>query len=242
MRASAILIVAIAVALPLGASADRVDQALKLLAAPVFKARVGACLALGTQKNDAARIVKPLIKALKDRQRAVRAACSLALGKLGAIESAAALSELMTDEDTQVAKVARKARDQVVRAFVKNRGKFNERRFNIHVQGLSTDGEFKDAVMERLLAYENIDVGGNADFDESGDAPLPAVKLDMSGQLQADGQKATLELVLSLRDGGFVITSWKRVLARGKTREELLANMAKVAVGRVLGYLGAKVR
>jgi len=239
-----LLLGCLAFVVPLTGHADRIDQALALLNAPVYKARVGACLALGTQKKQAARVVGPLTAALKDRHRAVRAACAMALGKLGAVEAVAALSEVMTDEDMTVARVARTSLQQVIRAFVKNRGRFEDRRFNLYVQGLTTDGTFKELVMERLLPYKNVAVGGGFDFDGAGDSQeAPAIGLDLSGEFSSEpSTRAQLKLTLSLRKGGYVITSWKRLSARGKTREEALKGLATQAVGRVLGYLGARRR
>ncbi len=237
-----LLIVCLVVSfLPCTAAADHLDNVISLLRVPVFKVRAQAALALGGQKGEAAkRVVGPLTRALKDPHRAVRAAAAIALGKLSAIEAASALSDAMSDADRVVARMSRKSLDRVLQAFVRNRGRFEERRFNFYVAGLRAENRFKDLVIERLLQHDNVEVGVDADFSNKKAEPPPMVDLEIRGEMtDIDGKRAHLKLTLALRKGGYVLTSWKRVVAIGKTRDDLLANAAQLAVGRVLGYLGA---
>lgn len=230
------------------AHADRVDDLIALLSrAPIFKVRAQAALALGTQRRAATRTVGPLSTALRDRHRAVRAAAALALGNLGAVESLSALSDAMSDEDMTVARAAKRSLERVVKAFASNRGRFQDRRWHFFVQGLRTEARFKDLVIEALMGYDNIEIGASASFDdeeaEGAAEPAPAVQLDLSGEIvNITGSKATLQLTLSLREGGYVVTRWERIVARGATRDDVLANTANIAVRRVLAYLGARRR
>ncbi len=236
-----LLVISLVVSLfPCAAAADKLDNAISLLKVPVFKVRAQAALALGSRRAEAKRVVGPLTQALEDPHRAVRAAAAIALGKLTAIEAASALSDAMSDDDRVVARMARKSLDRVLQAFVRNRGRFEERRFNFYVAGLRADGRFKDLVIERLLKHDNVNVGVTADFSKDSKDPPPVVDLALRGEMtRIDGQRAHLKLTLALRKGGYVLTSWKRVVAIGKTRDDVLANAAQLAVGRVLGYLGA---
>ena len=224
------------------AGADQIDTAITLLKSPAFKIRAQAALALGGQRNAAERVIRPLIGALKDSHRAVRAAAAIALGKLGEPGAIGALSEAATDDDVAVSKASRKALTKVVQAFVKKRG-FTERRFTFTIQALTLNGAFKDHVMEGLMAHENVDVGRAFDFDDPNGKGMPAVELDLSGRLvSVSDNAATVQVTLALQRGGIVVTQFKKITARGKTREETLAKTASSAVGKVLGFLGAKGR
>lgn len=236
------LILLITVAPPV--RADHVDRALELLrSSPVFKVRAAAALSLGGRKKDTGRVLKPLTAALKDRHRAVRAAAALALGKLGAPGAIPALSEAMGDDDTRVSDLSRKSLDRVVKAFVKNRGRFADNNYAFRIRNLTTDGEFKDEVMVSLLKHKNVEVGTRHAFDDKASASRQTVELDLSGRFVDIGdKKGTLSLTLSLNPGGYVVTRWKRITARGASRKEVLARAARVAATRVLAYLGAQTR
>ena len=222
------------------ARADKIDTAITLLKSPAFKIRAQAALALGGQRNSAQRIIRPLIGALKDSHRAVRASAAIALGKLGEPGSISALSEAVTDDDMTVSKVSRKALKKVVRDFVQKRG-FEERRFTFTIQALTLNSAFKDHVMEGLMAYQNVDVGSTFDFDDRNGTAMPSVELDISGHLvSVSDNAATVQVTLALQRGGHVVTQFEKITAHGKTREETLAKTASSAVGQVLGFLGAK--
>ncbi|MFT7623181.1 MAG: hypothetical protein ACI9WU_002359 [Myxococcota bacterium] len=230
----------VALTLPSTASADRIDNAISLLKVPVFKVRAQACLALGAQAEHADRVIGPMTRALKDPETAVRAACAIGLGKLGAIEAAAGLASAMSDKDVRVSRMARKSLDTVLEAWVNNTKRFDNHRFNFRVAGLDADGRFKDLVISRLLKHQNVDVGVRANFDTRSRGPAPAMQLALKGTLKPiDGKRAHLEMALELDGGKYVLKSWTRVVAIGDTEDDTLSNAAGMAVGRILGYLGA---
>ena len=232
--------IAVVCLLPAGASADKIDNALSLLKVPVFKVRAQACLALGAQKAHADRVIGPMTRALEDPETAVRAACAIGLGKLGAIEAASGLAKAMGDGDPRVARMARKSLDTVLEAWVKNR-RFDRHRFNFRIAGLRAEGQFKDLVIERLLKHQNVDVGVRASFADDGVEPPPTVELALRGELKPiDGRRAQLRITLALNGGEYVLKSSKRIVATGKTKDDTLSNAAGMAVGRILGYLGAR--
>jgi len=232
------------------ARADRVDDLLDTLRSPSFKVRVQTVLVLGTQTQQKNRVVQPLIRSLKDRHRAVRAASAIALGRLGDVSSLPGLSEALEDDDRNVVQSATKAMKRVVDAFVKSRGPFRDSRYNITIAGLRDStgngytGTLKDAVLESLLnlELENLTVGADASF-ESGDnkAAKSLVELDLSGQIVTMSEKkCTLKVVLALRSGGFVVHTWKGIQGRGKTMDEALQAAVSKATKQLMRFLGHK--
>ena len=235
-----VLVFAALLGLPFGfgfARADRVLDAIALLQSDNFKVRAQAALALGGQGTERDRVVRPLVRALRDEHRVVRTAASIALGKLGEITTVPALAELVGDEDRTVADVARKATESIVSAFLAARGRFDDRRWAIHVSKLNGDLSFKDQVVERLLERKNVDVGATMAFEEEG-APL-AAELELVGEfVELSSSRGTLRLTLALKGGGAVLCRWDRLEARGTSRDDVMKTAAGLVASRVLGFLG----
>ena len=245
------LLIIIILLLPSAAHADRLQQAIDSLRAPSFKVRAMMALTLGKQSKHAQRVIGPLIAALKDRHRAVRGAAASSLGMLGATEALAALSAAQSDEDQKVSSIARKSIKKVIKGFVKKRGKFANNYYNFTIAGFSSAnsdtshlvGGLKDLVMERLLEFKNVDVGGSAEFDQkSADSGEKArIQLDLSGQIiRANEKKCELSLILALRPGGYVVSQWKQVSGKGTSEKDALKNTVTAAVRKVMKFLGAR--
>ncbi len=248
MRVSCFLLAFCFVASP--ARADSVDDMLLMLRSPSFKVRVQTALVLGTKTKHRARVVKPLIRLLGDRHRAVRTASAMALGRLGDVSALPALSSAQEDDDRNVVNAATKAMKKVVEAFVKSRGPFENSRYNLTIAGLRDmsgngyTGEFKDAALEGLLALEldNLSVGADASFGSDDEkSKLPLVNLDYSGQIvMMSEKKCTLKIVLALRSGGFVVHTWDKIQGRGKTMDEALGSAVSNAIKKLMRFLGHK--
>jgi len=239
----------VALLLPSTGFADRMDDLIGKLQERSFKVRVQAALLLGTQTKLANRAVPPLVKGLGDRHRAVRAACAMALGRLGEVAALPALSAALEDDDRTVVRSAKDAMGKVVKSFVRNRGPFTQTHYNITIAGLRDatgngyTGAFKDTALETLLNLDlvNLTVGAGASFDEGETKRVPTrrVELDLSGDIVSlSAKRCTLKLVLALRPGGYVIHSWKAITGKGKTMEEALRTAANAAVQRLLHFLG----
>jgi hypothetical protein len=236
--------------LPYTARADKLQQAIDSLHAPSFKIRTMMALVLGKQTKHAHRVVVPLIAALKDRHRAVRGAAASSLGLLGAIEALSALSAARSDEDQTVSRIAGRAIKKVIKLFVKKRGKFKDNLYNFTIAGLQSHqvetshlvGPLKDLIMERLLKFKNVDVGGSAAFDPgSAGQQKSRILLDLSGRiLSANNKRCELSLTLALRPGGYVVSQWKRVSATGKSEQDALKNAAATGIAKILKFLGAR--
>ena len=230
--------------------ADSVDDMLLMLRSPSFKVRVQTALVLGAQTKHRARVVKPLVRLLRDRHRSVRTASALALGRLGDVSALLPLSEALEDDDRNVVKTATKSMKKIVDAFVKTRGPFKESHYNLTIAGLrdmsgnGVTGDFKDAVLEGLLALEleNLSVGADASFGSDDEkAKLSQVKLDVSGQVVSlSEKKCTLKIVLALRSGGFVVHTWDKIPGRGKSMDEALKAAVSNAIKKLMRFLGHK--
>jgi len=226
------------------ASADRLDQAIGMLKSPAFKIRAQAALVLGQFKGKP-RVVKPLIRALKDPHRAVRGAAAIALGRLGAPGSLKALDDAVMDDDIRVTQLARKAKDRIVKSFVKNRGRFKDNTYNFTIANWRSNVEIdyaamnqlKERVMVAFLRHSNITVGVMALGKEK---ISPDVRLDLSGRIVGlSSKKCTLDMTLALRPGGYVVYTWKKVIGKGQTRPQAVAKAADVGAKKVLRFLGA---
>jgi hypothetical protein len=229
------------------AMGDPVESTLELIRSPAYKVRVRSALILGKIGRDSGRAVDALLKAVGDRHRAVRAAAAMALGKLGDPSALEVLSNAVGDDDMRVSSAARKAVTSVVKHFVKRRGRFSENRYSFTIGGLGSsqsrerEVQLKDAVMEGLIAHENIDVGStHVDYSQSKQDKTPGVLLDLSGQIVGvSTKKCTLALTLALRPGGHVVKRWKSIVARGKSEDDAVVKAAKIGTKRVLKFLGA---
>ncbi len=197
--------------------------------------RAQAALVLGAQRQTD-RVARPLIEALSDENRAVRAAAAMALGKLGELSAVGALARVALDPDRTVAEIARRSTEGLIERFLASRGKDPPRHYVLDVARLGDDAELKDRVAERLLAHPHIDVGATMAFDGD-DAPL-AVELE----LRADGVVVTdsegrLRLVLGLPSGR-VLSDLGTVAVTGATRDGVLDALASRAAVQVLAFLG----
>ena len=239
----------VALLLPSTGFADRVNDLVGKLQERSFKVRVQAALLLGTQKQQANRVVPPLVRGLRDRHRAVRAACAMALGRLGEVAALPALSSALEDDDRTVVRSAKDAMEKVVKSFVRNRGPFKATHYNVTIAGLRDatgngyTGILKDTTLETLLNLDltNLTVGSGASFDEEETKKTPTrrVDLDLSGDIVSLSEKrCTLKLVLALRPGGYVIHSWKVITGKGKTMDEALRVAVDAAIQQFLRFLG----
>jgi hypothetical protein len=241
------VIIALLVTLPALAWGDSIEKAISLLRSPSFKIRAQTAIVLGKHKKHAHRVSGALIRALKDVHRTVRGAAASSLGRLGAVEALAALSEARGDEDQRVSEIASKAIDRVIKSFVKSRGRFSDNQYNFTIAGLSGGvegghlvGQFKDGVMRQLLEHQNVDVGGSAAFAGEDTRTKPPVRLDLSGRiLKIDKKNCSLALTLALRPGGYVVSQWKQISASGTSEVDALGKAVQAGTRKVLGFLGA---
>ena len=238
-----LLLVALVLLLPRAAPADGIDVLLtKLRYSPRAKARLVAALALSTQREHAERVTEPLIRALRDRHRLVRAGAAVALGKLGAFAALPALEDAKSDDDMDVAEQAEKAAKKIAQSLVENLGPFKSKTFGFRIVGLRVDNQFKEDVITALMQHPNVLVGGAEALEE--DAPAqerrPDIELALHGQVvRATEKQGTFGLILSLHHGGHTVMEWKALKARGSSRSEMLRALARQVAATVLSYLGA---
>lgn len=220
---------------PPAPSGDVLDDTIALLRSPNFKVRAQAALVLGVQKQPE-RVVRPLLTALGDENRAVRAAAAMALGRLGELAAVGALARVALDPDRTVAEIARRSTETLLAAFLASRGRDTSRHYVLDVARLGTDAELKDKVAERLLAHPRIEVGATMAFDGE-EGPL-AVELELrADEVMVSDSAGRVRLKLGLKSGR-VLTDLGLVTVSGTSREGVLDALAQRLEGQVLAFLG----
>jgi len=110
-------VLALALSIPAAAAAQsnaRIDYLLGLLKnSAAFRVRAQAALSLARFSPAESRVVKALIRALKDKYPIVRASAASALGKIGNEEAVAALKKTTKDPDETVRVAVRQAIDRL---------------------------------------------------------------------------------------------------------------------------------
>jgi len=217
------------------------DVVLEYSKSPSFKVRAQSAMVLGTLKEDNGVVLKALVRLLYDKHRVVRAAAVLAVGKFGDVRAISALSDVLHDEDIRVMRFAEQTTAKLVRLFRIRRPKFSTRRWAFRIRHMGSDAQFKDHIMNALLAYDRIDVGDVVPFDESNASAHWPVELELRGKfLSMSSKRLKMRMVLAFRHGGHVIKTWQSIQVRGDSKEALLKNAANTAVGKVLTYLEAR--
>ncbi len=222
------------VALAEGPGNTALDNTVALLRSPNFKVRAQAALVLGVQK-DVNRVIRPLMGALADDTRAVRAAAAMALGRLGELCAVGPLARVALDPDRTVAEIARRSTETLVAAFLATRGRDTGRHYVLDVARLGNDAELKDRVAERLLAHPRIEVGATMAFDES-EGPL-AVELELRADVTVSDSAGRVRLVLGLPSGR-VLSELDTVAVTGPNRESVLDALARGLERQILAFLG----
>lgn len=102
------VVIALLFAVPATAGADRIAALTHTIrTSPHHKARIAAAVSLGRVKDR--RALRPLVLALRDRNRTVRVIAATALGHLGEPAALAALRRASSDDDSLVRKRAMEA-------------------------------------------------------------------------------------------------------------------------------------
>jgi hypothetical protein len=109
LRLICAIVVALAIAAPVSARADKIDELTRaLMQDPSYKVRVQAALVLG-KLNDR-RAVPALMQALRDENESVRGVAATSLGRLGDRQAAGALQVAATSDSSEFVRgQARKA-------------------------------------------------------------------------------------------------------------------------------------